>query len=116
MKIVEKYLESIKTFTEYVTISEWAIKFSELYPDELEKANKQAANQKNDTTGIREIAARISTNISSGKWSKELLIDDSERPKKVKYVSKEELEEQTDKEIEEDIEPLKRQDIINNAF
>ena len=115
MKIVEKYLESIKTFTEYVTISEWAIKFSELYPDELEKANKQAANQKNDTTGIREIAARISTNISSGKWSKELLIDDSERPKKVKYVSKEELEEQTDKEIEEDIEPLKRQDIINNA-
>lgn len=115
MKIVEKYLETLKAFTDYVTISDWAIKFSKMYPDELEKANKQAANQKNDTTGLREIAARISSNISSGKWSKELSIDDSERPRKVKFISKEELEEQTDKEIEEDIEPLKRQDIINNA-
>ncbi len=86
-----------------------------MYPDELQKANEQAANQKNDTTGLREIAARISSNISSCKWAKELSIDDSERPRKVKYISKEELEEQTDKEIEEDIEPLKRQDIINNA-
>lgn len=115
MKIVEKYIEAIKTFTDYVTISEWAIKFSEMYPDELQKANEQAANQKNDTTGLREIAARISSNISSGKWAKELSIDDSERPRKVKFISKEELEEQTDKEIEEDIEPLRRQDIINNA-
>ena len=115
MKIVEKYLETLKTFTDYVTISDWAIKFSEMYPDELEKANKQAANQKNDTTGLREIAARISSNISSGKWSKELSIDDSERPRKVKFISKEELEEQTDKEIQKDLEPLKRQDIINNA-
>ena len=115
MKIVEKYLEAIKTFTDYVTISEWAIKFSEMYPDELQKANEQASNQKNDTTGLREIAARISSNISSGKWAKELSIDDSERPRKVKFISKEELEEQTDKEIEEDIEPLRRQDIINNA-
>jgi len=115
VKIVEKYLETLKTFTDYVTISDWAIKFSEMYPGELEKANKQAANQKNDTTGLREIAARISSNISSGKWSKELSINDSERPRKVKFISKEELEEQTDKEIEEDIEPLKRQDIINNA-
>lgn len=115
MKIVEKYLEAIKTFTDYVTISDWAIRFSEIYPDELEKANKQATNQKNDTTGLREIAARISSNISSGKWAKELSIDDSERPRKVKFISKEELEEQTDKEIEEDIEPLRRQDIINNA-
>ena len=115
MKIVEKYLETIKTFTDYVTISEWAIKFSELYPDELQKANAQADNQKNETTGLREIAARISSNISSGKWAKELLIDDSERPRKVKFISKEESEEQIYKEIEEDIEPLKRQDIINNA-
>ena len=115
MKIVEKYIEAIKTFTDYITISEWAIKFGEMYPEELEKANKQALNQKNETTGLREIAARISSNISSGKWAKELSIDDSERPRKVKYISKEELEEQTDKEIEEDIEPLRRQDIINNA-
>ncbi len=44
MKIVEKYIEAIKIFTDYVTISEWAIKFSEMYPDELQKANEQASN------------------------------------------------------------------------
>ena len=115
MKIVEKYLEAIKTFTDYVTISEWAIKFSELYPDELEKANQQAANQKNDTTGLREIAARISSRLSTGGYSKEVLIDDSERPRKVKYITKDELIEQEQIEIDEDIEPLRRQDIINNA-
>lgn len=115
MKIVEKYLEALKTFTDYVTISEWAVKFGEMYPDELEKANEQAKNQKGDTTGLRELAARISSNISSGKWSKELLIDDSERPKKVKYITKDQLEENIQKEIDEDIEPIRRQDIINNA-
>lgn len=115
MKIVEKYLEALKTYTEYVTVSEWAEKFAEMYPDELEKANKQAEKQKQNTTGIREIAARISSNVSGGKWSRELLIDDSERPKKVKYITKEELDVQTNEEIEEDIEPLKRQDIIKNA-
>ena len=116
MKIVEKYLEAIKTFTDYVTISEWAIKFSEMYPDELQKANEQASNQKNDTTGLREIAARISSNISSGKWAKELSIDDSERPRKVKFISKEELEEQTDKEIEEDIDLNATQDAWTTFF
>lgn len=115
MKIVEKYIEALKTFSDYVTISEWAVKFGEMYPEELEKANEQAAQQKNDTTGLRELAARISSNISSGKWSKELLIDDSERPKKVKYITKDQLEENIQKEIDEDIEPLRRQDIINNA-
>ncbi len=115
MKIHEKYLEALKTFTDYVTISEWAVKFGEMYPDELEKANGQAKKQKGDTTGLRELAARISSNVSSGKWSKELLIDDSERPKKVKYITKDQLEENIQKEIDEDIEPLRRQDIINNA-
>ncbi len=115
MKIHEKYLESLKTFTDYVTVSEWAQKFAEMFPDELEKANKQAENQVRDTTGIREIAARISSRIATGGFSQKILIDDAERPKKVKYITKEELEEIADKEIEEDIEPLKRQDIINNS-
>ena len=115
MKIVEKYLEAIKTFTDYVTISEWAIKFSEMYPDELEKANLQAQNQIRDTTGLREIAARISSRIATGGFTQQILIDDSERPKKIKYVSKEEQTIYEQKEIEEDIEPIRRQDIINNA-
>lgn len=115
MKIHEKYLEALKTFTDFVTVSEWAVKFSEMYPDELEKANEQAKNQKIDTTGLKEIAARMSSRLSSGGFSKTVQIDDSERPKKVKYLTKDELEEHTQNEIDEDIEPLKRQDIINNA-
>ncbi|WP_368030770.1 HNH endonuclease [Arcobacter sp. s6] len=115
MKITEKYLEALKTFTDYVTVSEWAQKFSEMFPDELQKANEQAANQKQDTTGLREIAARISSRLSTGGYSKEVLIDDSERPRKVKYITKDELIEQEQIEIDEDIEPLRRQDIINNA-
>ena len=86
-----------------------------MFPDELQKANEQAANQKQDTTGLREIAARISSKLSTGGYSKEVLIDDSERPRKVKYITKDELIEQEQIEIDEDIEPLRRQDIINNA-
>lgn len=115
MRITEKYLEALKTFTDYVTVSEWAQRFSEMFPDELQKANEQAANQKHDTTGLREIAARISSRLSTGGYSKEVLIDDSERPRKVKYITKDELIEQEQIEIDEDIEPLRRQDIINNA-
>ena len=115
MKIHEKYLEALKTFTDFVTISEWAVKFSEMYPDELEKANKQAANQKIDTTGLKEIAARMSSRISAGGFSKTVQIDDSERPKKVKYITEDELEELIQNEIDEDVEPLRRQDIINHA-
>ncbi len=115
MRISEKYLETLETFTDYVTISEWAIKFSEMYPDELAKANEQASKQKNETTGLRELAARMSSNLSSGSFSKHIHVDDSERPKKVKYVTKDQAEENIQKDIEEDIEPLRRQDIINNA-
>ena len=103
MKITEKYLEALKTFPDYVTVSEWAQRFSEMFPDELQKANEQAANQKQDTTGLREIAARISSKLSTGGYSKEVLIDDSERPRKVKYITKDELIEQEQIEIDEDI-------------
>ena len=116
MKIHEKYLEALKTFTDFVTISDWAVKFGEMYPDELEKANEQAAKQKNETTGIRELAARMSSRLSAGGFSGAVQIDDSERPKKVKYITKDQLEKNIQREIDEDIEPLRRQDIINNAM
>ena len=115
MKIHEKYLEALKTFTNFVTVSEWAEKFVEMFPEELEKANIQAQNQVRDTTGLREITARISSRIATGGFSQKILIDDTERPKKVKYLTKEELDNYEQREIEEDIEPIKRQDIINNA-
>lgn len=115
MKINQKYIEALKTLNGYVTVSEWAEKFCELYPDELAKAEEQASNQKQQTTGLKEIAARISSRISTGGYSKQILIDDSERPRKVKYITTNELKIETEREIDEDIEPLKRQDIINNA-
>ena len=114
MKINEIYIEALKTFSDYVTVSEWAQKVGELYPEILENAEKQAQAQKNDTTGLREIAARISSRLSAGGFPK-VLIDDSERPRKVKYVSSEEQEIYIEEEINEDIEPLKRQEIINQA-
>jgi len=53
MKIHEKYLEALKTFDDYVTVSERAEKVGILYPDLLEKANQEAKNQENDTTGLK---------------------------------------------------------------
>lgn len=115
MKIHEKYLEALKTFDDFVTVSEWAVRFSEMYPELLDKANKEAQNQKNDTTGLRELAARISSRLATGGFDGLVEIDATERPRKVKYITKEELNEKTTQELEEDIEPLRRQDIINQA-
>ncbi len=111
MKVVEKYLEALKTFKDYVTVSEWSAKVVELFPELLTKAEKNVDNHKHNTTAFQQITRQISSEITRGKFNQFISIDDSERPRKVKYISKEELEEQTDK----DIEPLKRQDIINNA-
>lgn len=115
MKIHEKYLEALKTFDDYVTVSEWAEKVGILYPDLLEKANKEAENQKNDTTGLRQIAARIGSWVSTGGFDGLVKIDDSERPRRVKYISKEELKENTSQDIEEDLEPLNRREIEKKA-
>jgi hypothetical protein len=46
MKIHEKYLEALKTFEDYVTVSEWAEKVGVMYPDLLEKANNEAKKQR----------------------------------------------------------------------
>ena len=115
MKIHEKYLEALKTLNDFVTVSEWAVKFGAMYPDLLDKANKEAENQKNDTTGLRELAARISSRLATGGFDGLVEIDATERPRKVKYITKEEQLQKTNQELEEDIEPLRRQDIISQA-
>lgn len=115
MKIQEKYLEALKKFDNYVIVSEWAQRFAELYPDELSKANEQAQKQKNATTGLRELAARISSRLARNEFNGLVEIDDSERPRKVRYITKEELEQKTVQEIEEDLEPLTRREIEAKA-
>ncbi len=111
----QKYLEALKSFDDWVIVSEWATKVGELYPDLLEAANIQAENQANDTTGLRELAARISSRLSTGGFP-DVEIDDSERPRKVRYMS--ELDKKTliDDELEADIEPLTRAERIRSDF
>ena len=114
MKIHEKYTEALKTFSGFVTVTEWAQKVCELYPDLLEKAEKEARAQKQNTTGLREIAARISSRLSAGNFNN-AFIDDSERPRKVKYLTPEEQQSNQEKELNDDIEPITRIEIINQA-
>lgn len=58
----QKYLEALKTFDDWIIVSEWVVRVGELYPDILEAANQQAANQANETTGLRELVACIRNN------------------------------------------------------
>jgi len=111
----QKYLEALKTFDDWVVVSKWAIRVGEIYPDLLERANEQAANQANETTGLRELAARISSNLSSGGFP-DVEVDDSERPRKVRYISDTDKQTKIDDELEADIEPLTRAERERNDF
>ncbi|MDH5573523.1 MAG: HNH endonuclease [Gammaproteobacteria bacterium] len=107
-----KYLEALKDLGDWVIVSEWAQRFGELYPDLLEKADREAANQANETTGLREIAARISSAINHGAYENQIEIDTSERPRKVRFIPEKNREEHDIQEIEDDIAPLRRDEII----
>ena len=115
MNISDKYLETLKAFTDWVTVSDWAVRVGEMYPDLLEKANKEAAAYKKPSTGQREIAARISSWVSSGGFGGLIEVDESERPRKVRYMSEEQQALLVEKEIEEDTEPLTRLQIIKRS-
>jgi hypothetical protein len=110
--INDRYLATLKEVNSWVTISEWAQKVALLNPDLIEKANRQAAGQKQETTGLREIAARLSSQTSRGAFGNNIEIDVSERPKRVRWVSTEEAQKNEDQELEEDLEPLGRDQII----
>ena len=77
MKMHEKYLEVLKTFDDFVTLKEWAIKFNETYPTD----SKDEYDAK-----IRKIAKSISSLVSTGKWSDMLIIDKNLKPKKIKFI------------------------------
>lgn len=106
--ISEKYLDALKTIEGWTTVSEWAVKVGVVFPDVLEKANKDAAGQKNETTGLREIAARISSNISRGAYVGQIEIDESERPRKVRVLTETESKNYEQKEMEDDLAPITR--------
>lgn len=116
MKITEKYLEALKQIDDWTQVSDWAVKVGELYPDLLAKAELEAANQANDTTGLREIAARISSSISRGAYAGKIEINDAERPRLIRYLPENEREQHISHDVDEDIAPLKRGDIIKKAL
>ncbi|WP_024953558.1 hypothetical protein [Sulfurospirillum arcachonense] len=115
MKIHEKYLETLKSFDDYVTVSEWAIGVSEKYPELLRNAESQVENHQNETTGLRAIGARLSARLSKGRFDGFVKIDDSEKPRKVKYISEDEFKEKENQDIEEDLEPINRREIEKKA-
>lgn len=114
MKRKEQYIEALKSFNDHVTVSKWAEKVVENYPDFLEKVEKQANKHKNPTTGLREITARISATLSRNKFTN-VDVDSSERPKRVKYITPEELKEKIKENVEEDTFSLTRNEIIKNS-
>ena len=115
MNITRKYLEALKSFDDWVIVSDWAIRFGERYPDLLEKANQEAVGQAQDTTGLREIAARISSAIARGAYDDAVEIDSSERPRKVRFIPEEQRQAHEEREIEEDVAPLRRDEIVRKA-
>ena len=106
--ITQKYLEALKLLEGSVTVLEWATKVGQIYPEILAKADQEALAQKNETTGIKEITARISSNISRGAYASQIEIDTSERPRKVRYLNEEDIISHEKNDIEEDLSPLTR--------
>ena len=113
MTKTQKYLESLKICEVWVTVLEWAEKVSELYPEILEDANNQVKNHAKETTGLRAITARLSSKLSSNDYEN-IEIDDSERPRKVRYVSVDVKQELLNEELEADVEPLTRKEKIES--
>jgi hypothetical protein len=113
MTNTQKYLQSLKKCETWVTVLEWAEKVSELYPEILEDANKQVQTHAKETTGLRAITARLSSKLSSNDYEN-IEIDDSERPRRVRYVSESDREERINEELEADVEPLTRKEKIQS--
>ena len=106
--ISKNYLEALRAINEWTTVSDWAIKVGEMFPELLEKANKEAKNHKRPTTGIREIAARISSWVSADGFAGKIEVDESERPKRVRILTDDEATHYQETSLEADLEPLTR--------
>jgi len=113
MTKTQKYLASLKNCKSWVTVLEWAEKVCELYPEILEDANRQVQSHATETTGLRAITARLSSKLSSNDYEN-IEIDDSERPRKVRYVSADVKQELLNEELEADVEPLTRKEKIES--
>lgn len=86
----EKYLEALKKCDDFVSIREWIKKFIEIYPDDFQRIDIKARQQKttkNKTNGFRELSKRIRENLKTNEdWSGLIAAYDNSLPIKVKYV------------------------------
>lgn len=112
--VSESYLQALRAINDWTTVSDWAIRVGEMFPELLEKANKEAKNHKRATTGIREIAARISSWVSTDGFAGKIEVDESERPKRVRILTKEAATHYQEKSLESDLEPLTRSQRIKS--
>ncbi|RDU68624.1 HNH endonuclease [Helicobacter brantae] len=105
------YLEALKQCDDWVSISEWANKIAELYPEEIERIDEKSQKQQKPTEGITQLIRNLSAKTGRGDFSKNIKIDDEGNVRKVKYITEEEkaLIEQ------EDIEEEDRRQIIKQA-
>lgn len=102
LNIGQLYLETLMKQEQEITFGEWARLFSKDHPDLYEKAHKEAMAQKRPSTGLRELAARMSSMIASGRYDDCVIVNRTQRPMKIKYVSatdKEDIEAEEDEEI-----------------
>ncbi|WP_338636539.1 hypothetical protein [Spirobacillus cienkowskii] len=106
--ISEKYIEALRMMNNWATVSEWALKVAEVFPEILKKADQEAKKHKKPSTGIREIAARISSAVVSGRYAGKIEIDESERPKRVKIIAETDKDSYFKRELEADLEPFTR--------
>ena len=114
--MTEIYLDALKVINGWATVSEWAEKVGELFPEVLEKAEKEAKAYANPSTGLREIAARISSSISRGAYQGVIELDESERPRKVRSITEAEAKTHEEKELAEDLAPITRNQKIKSAI
>ncbi len=114
--MTEIYLDALKAINGWATVSEWATKVGELYPDVLEKAEKEARAYATPSTGLREIAARISSAISRNAYQGQVELDERERPRKIRILTEAEAKAHEEKELEEDLAPITRGQKIKSDF
>jgi len=84
MRKSEKYLNALNYANDWVTINEWANLVDQHFPELVTEAHDQAQEYKTPSNGLREIAARISSELTRTNFRKYVLIDDTVSPKKVK--------------------------------
>lgn len=83
--ISQHYLLALREAGTWLTVAEWAEKVADQFPHLVQKADAEAKRYKRLSTGLREIAARLSSSICSGRFVSEIEVDESERPKRVRY-------------------------------